>query len=152
MSVHHRRFASATRTAARKSGSRSRLKLIMTWLTIATALSLFTFTVGAGAVNTKPDYAGAAKALGPDKDGHKVVLEGKGHKKEVCSVNQSQYELLETRYDTGFLTVTVDGLPVELVTVEGAKDHDLHKLLGDMKCKLVKEKHVFYLPFDAQTS
>jgi hypothetical protein len=25
-------------------------------------------------------------------------------------------------------------------------------LLGDVECKFVKEKHVFYLPFDAQTS
>ena len=150
MSVHHRRFAATTRTAARKSGSRSRLKLTMTWLTIATALSLFTFTVGAGAVNTKPDYAGAAKQLPTDKP---LVVVDKGHgKKEVCSVNQSQYELLETRYETGHLAVTVDGSPVDFVTVVGAKDHDLHVLLGDMKCKLVKEKHVFYLPFDAQTS
>ena len=150
MSVHHRRFAATTRTAARTRGSRSRLKLTMTWLTIATALSLFTFTVGAGAVNTKPDYAGAAKQLPSDKP---LVVVDKGHgKKEVCSVNQSQYELLETRYPTGHLTVTVDGSPVDLVTVEGAKDHDLHVLLGDMQCKLVQQKHVFYLPFDAQTS
>jgi hypothetical protein len=150
MSVHHRRFAAATRTAAHKNGSRSRLKLTMTWLTIATALSLFTFTVGAGAVNTKPDYAGAAKKLGSDKP---LIVVDNGHgQKEVCSVNQKQYELLETRYDTGHLTVTVNGSPVDLVTVDGAKDHDLHVLLGDMTCKLVKEKHVFYLPFDAQTS
>ena len=33
MSVHHRRFAATTRTAARTRGSRSRLKLTMTWLT-----------------------------------------------------------------------------------------------------------------------
>jgi hypothetical protein len=122
----------------------------MTWLTIATALSLFTFTVGAGAVNTKPDYAGAAKKLGPDH--HRIVVEKDHNKKEVCSVNQAQYELLETRYVTGHLTVSVDGSPVDLVTVEGAKSHELHVLLGDMKCELVKEKHVFYLPFDAQTS
>jgi len=153
MSVHHRRFAATTRTAARTRGSRSRLKLTMTWLTIATALSLFTFTVGAGAVNTKPDYAGAAKELKePGPNEHQVIVKSKHGKKEVCSVNQTQYELLETRYVTGHLTVTVDGSPVDLVTVEGAKDHDLHAMLGDMKCKLVHEKHVFYLPFDAQTS
>jgi hypothetical protein len=154
MSVHHRRFAAAKRTAAHQSGSRSRLKLTMTWLTIATALSLFTFTVGAGAVSsTKPDYAGAAKELKePGPNEHRVIIESKSHKKEVCSVNQSQYELLETQYVTGHLIVTVDGSPVDLVTVEGAKDHDLHALLGDMTCELVKEKHVFYLPFDAQTS
>ena len=122
----------------------------MTWLTIATALSLFTFTVGAGAVNTKPDYAGAVKQLGSDKP---LIVVQNGHgKKEVCSVNQSQYELLETRYVTGHLEVMVNRSPVDLVTVDGAKEHDLHVLLGDMKCKLVKEKHVFYLPFDAQTS
>jgi hypothetical protein len=150
MSVHHRRFAATTRTAARTRGSRSRLKLTLTWLTIATALSLFTFTVGAGAVNTKPDYAGAVKQLPADQP---LLVVDKGHgKKEVCSVNQSQYELLETRYPTGHLTVTVNGSAVDMVTVDGAKDHDLHVLLGDMQCKLVQTKHVFYLPFDAQTS
>jgi hypothetical protein len=115
MSVQHRRFAAATRTAARKRGSRSRLKLTLTWLTIATALSLFTFTVAAGAVNTKPDYAGAAKQLGSEQP---LIVVQKGHgKKEVCSVNQTQYELLETEYVTGHLSVTVNGSAVDLVTV-----------------------------------
>jgi hypothetical protein len=51
------------------------------------------------------------------------------------------------------MTITMDGAPADLVTVSGADDHDMRKVLGEhVKCKLVKEKHVFYLPFDAQTS
>jgi len=46
----------------------------------------------------------------------------------------------------------MNGADVDLVTVSGANDHDLHAMLGDVQCKLVKEKHLFYLPFDAQTS
>jgi hypothetical protein len=149
MSVHQRRFAAAKRTAARKTGSSSRLKLTMTWLTIATSLSFFTFTVVATAAPSKPDYAGAAKHLDPHQP--KVVIQN-GNKKEVCSVDQRQVTLLETQFVVGRMTVTVDGLPVDLVTVEGANDHDLRGVLGDVTCRLVKEKHVFYLPFDAQTS
>lgn len=149
MSVHQRRFAAAKRTAARTTGSSSRLKLTLTWLTIATSLSFFTFTVVATAAPSKPDYAGAAKKLGGDQP--KVVIRS-GSKKEVCSVNQSQLEWLQARYDVGRMTVTIDGEPVDLVTVAGANDHDLRTMLGNVTCRLVQEKHVFYLPFDAQTS
>jgi hypothetical protein len=150
MSVQHRRFAAAKqRTAARTTGSRSRLKLTMTWLTIATSLSFFTFTVVATAAPSKPDYAGAAKHL--DKDQPRVVIQS-GDKKEVCSVNQSQVTLLQAQFVVGRMTVTIDGEPVDLVTVEGANDHDLRGVLGNVTCRLVQQKHVFYLPFDAQTS
>jgi hypothetical protein len=61
--------------------------------------------------------------------------------------------MLAEQYDVGWMTVTMDGAPADLVTVNGADDHDMRKVLGEhVKCKLVKEKHVFYLPFDAQTS
>ena len=149
MSVQQPRFAAATRTAARKRGSRSRLKLTMTWLTIATALSLFTVTVVANAAPSKPDYAGAANQLRSDQP--RVVIQS-GSKKEVCSVNSAQLVLLQARYDVGWMTVTLDGVATDLVTVAGANDHDLHLLLGDVTCRFVKEKHVFYLPFDAQLS
>jgi hypothetical protein len=150
MSVQNRRFAAAKqRTAARTTGSKSRWKLTMTWLTIAASLSFFTFTVVATAAPSKPDYAGAAKHL--DKDQPRVVIQS-GSKKEVCSVNQGQLEWLQARYDVGWMTVTIDGAPVDLVTVAGANDHDLRNMLGDVTCRLVKEKHLFYLPFDAQTS
>jgi hypothetical protein len=148
MSVHHRRFAAAKRTAARKSGSSSRLKLTLTWLTIATALSLFSFTMAATAMPGKPDYAGAAKGLRADQP--RVVIQSGN--REVCSVTASQLSLLESHYEVGRMTIMMAGLPVDFVTVAGANDHDLHTLLGDVECKFVKEKHVFYLPFDAQTS
>jgi hypothetical protein len=150
MSVHHRRFAAAKRTAARKSGSRSRLKLTMTWLTIATALSLFTFSVVATAAPTKHDYAGAVKKLNSNQP--KIVVTSDTGKKEVCSVNASQLAAIQGQYDVGWMTVTVDGTVTDLVMVSGANDHDLHAMLGDFTCQFVKEKHVFYLPFDAQTS
>ena len=86
MSVQQRRFAAATRTAAPQRGSRSRLKLTLTWLIVVTALSLFTFSVVAAAAPTKPDYAGAAKKLPPEQP---MVVINTG-KKEVCSVSQTQ--------------------------------------------------------------
>jgi hypothetical protein len=173
MSVDTRRFAAATRTAASKTGSapRSRLKLTLTWLTIATALTFFTFTMVATAANSKPDYAGALKQLAKQQgnngngngqgngNGNKdpqvnagtnapAVVVQNGNKKEVCSVNESQLSTLQSRYAVGWMTVDVDGTPTDLVTVAGAQEHDLHQLLGNMTCTLVKDKKVFYLPFD----
>jgi hypothetical protein len=148
MSVHKSRFAAATRTAAPPSGSRSRLKLTLTWITVATALSLFTFTVvGTAAVN-KPDIAGAAKKLPP---GQPMVVINTG-KKEVCSVTQSQLALLQSSYRTSWTTVMLNGVKTDLVTVDGANDHDVHKMFEHVHCELVHRKHLFYLPFDAQTS
>ena len=149
MSVHQRRFAAAKRTAARTTGSSSRLKLTLTWLTIATSLSFFTFTVVATAAPSKPDYAGAAKHLDPHQP--RVVVQS-GNKKEVCSVNASQLALLQERYEVAWMTVTIDSLPVDLVTVAGANHNDLQTMLGDLTCRLVQQKHIFYLPFDAQLS
>jgi hypothetical protein len=148
MSVQQRRFAAATRTAAPKSGSRGRIKLTLTWLTIVTALSLFTTTVVASAAGGKPDFAGAAKKL-PRQQPMVVIQTGK---KEVCSVNAAQLAVLQARYDTGWMTVTLNGVETDLVTVSGADDHDLKTLVGPVDCKLVQQKHLFYLPFDAQTS
>jgi len=149
MSVHQRRFGAAKRTAARTARASRRLKLTTTWLRIATARSFFTFTVVATAAPSKPDYAGAAEHLRADQP--RVVVQS-GDKKEVCSVNEGQLAVLQAHYEVGWLTVTIDGAPVDLVTVAGANDHDLRTVLGDVQCRLVKEKHVFYLPFDAQTS
>jgi hypothetical protein len=149
MSVHQRRFAAAKRTAARTTGSSSRLKLTLTWLTIATSLSLFTCTVVATAAPSKPDYGEAAEHLRADQP---LVVIQSGNKKEVCSVTAAQVAQLDALYVVGWLTVSVDGEPVDLVTVAGANDHDLRAVLGNVNCRLVKEKHVFYLPFDAQTS
>jgi hypothetical protein len=147
MSVQQRRFAAATRTAAPR-GSRSRIKLTLTWLTVVGALSLFTTTVVASAAGGKPDYAGAAKQL-PANQPMVVIQTGK---REVCSVNARQLALLKAEYDTGWMTVTLNGVQTELVTVAGANAHDVSTMVGPVNCKLVQEKHLFYLPFDAQTS
>jgi len=148
MSVQQRRFAAATRTAAPKRGSRSRIKLTLTWLTVVTALSLFTTTVVATAAGGKPDFAGAAKQL-PSNQPMVVLQTGK---KEVCSVNGTQLAVLQARFDTGWMTVMLNGVETDLVTVSGATAHDLNTMVGPVNCKLVQEKHIFYLPFDAQTS
>ena len=148
MSVQQNRFAAATRTAAPTRGSRSRLKLTLTWLIVVSALSLFTFSVVGTAATTKPDYAGAAKQL--RGDGPRIVINA--GKREVCSVNESQLAVLQAHYDTGWMTVTMNGAQVDLVTVSGPNDHELKSMLGNVECKLVKEKHVFYLPFDANIS
>jgi hypothetical protein len=148
MSVHQRRFAAATRTAAAPRGLVGRLKLTFTWIIVLAALSLFTFTVVGTAATTKPDVAGAAKKLPPDQP--QIVIDGKH---AVCSVNASQLKLIQARWQTGWMTVTMNGAPVDLVTVTGAKRPDLEKMLGKkVTCQLVEQKHVFYLPFDAQTS
>src|SRR5436190_13195895 len=148
MSVQQKRFAAATRTAAPRRGSRSRLKLTLTWLTIVTALSLFTSTVVATAAGGKPDYAGAAKKLSPNQP--MVVIQT--GKKEVCSVNATQLAMLQAQYDTGWMTVMLNGVQTDLVTVSGGNAHDVSAMVGPVNCKLVQEKHLFYLPFDAQTS
>ena len=148
MSVQQRRFAAATRTAAPRRGSRSRIKLTLTWLTVLTALSLFTTTVVATAAGGKPDFAGAAKKLPPQQP--MVVIQT--GKKEVCSVNAAQLALLRARYDTGWMTVMLNGVQTDLVAVSGANAHDVSTMVGPVNCKLVQEKHIFYLPFDAQTS
>jgi hypothetical protein len=148
MSVHDRRFAAATRTAAPARGFKQRVKLTLTWVTVLAALSLFTFTVVGTAATTKPDVGGAAKKLPQDEP--KIVIDGKH---AVCSVNASQLAQIQARWQTGWMTVSVHGAPVDLVTVTGAKKPDLEKMLGKkVKCELVEQKHVFYLPFDAQTS
>jgi hypothetical protein len=149
MPVDNQRFAAVNRTPPSKPGSRSRLRLTLTWLTIVAALTFFTFTVAATAAGSKPDYAGAAKGLRADQP--RVVIKT-GGKEQVCSVNQTQLAQLDAAYEIGWMTVTIDGSSADLVTVAGANDHDMHSILGDAKCRLVKEKHVFYLPFDAQTS
>jgi hypothetical protein len=119
-------------------------------LTVATALTFFTFTVVATAASSKMDYAGALKKLSGGKtpaDDSAIVIRH-GDKKELCTVDESQLGLLQTRFAVGRITVTIDGTPTDVVTVDDANPHELHVLLGDMQCTLVKEKHVFFLPFD----
>jgi hypothetical protein len=148
MSVQQNRFAAATRTAAPKRGSRSRVKLTLTWLIVVTALSLFTFSVVGTAATTKPDYAGAAKKLPRDQP---MIVINTG-KKLICSVNETQLARLQAEYSTGWTTVMLNGTPTDLLTVDDASDHDVHQMFEHARCELVKRKHLFYLPFDANIS
>jgi hypothetical protein len=150
MSVQQKRFAAATRTAASKRGFRGRVKLTLTWLTVLAALSLFTLTVVGTAAAKKPDVSGAANKLPPNQP--IIVIDGK---KAVCSVNATQLKLIQADYDTGWMTVKIGGVDTDVVTVTGMKENELKKMLGDgkqVKCEVVQQQHVFYLPFDAQTS
>jgi hypothetical protein len=72
-------------------------------------------------------------------------------RKEVCSVNAAQLALLQAEYDTGWMTV-MNGVQTDLVTVSGANAHDVSTMVGPVDCRLVQEKHVFYLPFEANIS
>ena len=150
MSVQQKRFAATTRTAARTRGFRGRVKLTLTWLTVLAALSLFTLTVVGTAAAKKPDVAGAIQKLPPSQP--VIVIDGR---KQVCSVNASQLKLIQAEYDTGWMTVNINGADTDVVTVTGMKENELKKMLGNgkqVKCEVVQQQHVFYLPFDAQTS
>ena len=87
MPVNNRRFAAVNRTPAADPGSRSRLRLTLTWLTIVTALTFFTFTVAATAAGSKPDYAGAAKGLRADQP--RVVIKTGARKGSAPSTRRS---------------------------------------------------------------
>ena len=108
MPVNNRRFAAVEPDSSRGSRLAQPLELTLTWLTIVTALTFFTFTVAATAAGSKPDYAGAAKGLRADQP--RVVIKTGGDER-VCSVNQTQLAQLDAAYETGWMTVTIDGSP-----------------------------------------
>jgi hypothetical protein len=70
MSVDKRRFAAAQRTAARRT-TPSRKRRLGAWIIILPALTLFSFSVVAGAAGArgKPDVAGAAAKVIPQSHG-----------------------------------------------------------------------------------
>jgi hypothetical protein len=167
MSVDDSRFAAAQRTAAKQRNAMSaRLKV---WLVIVPVLLLFAATlVGGAAAFGRPDYAGAAKQL--PSTGALVLVSAtteQSHswlsrvtswngKKELCSVTPAQLDAVATHYQVDYLTVTADGheLKIAKVSGPGANDHELREYLGDakMKCKVVREGGVFFLPFDPNVS
>ena len=149
MSGQQRRFAAASRTAAPTSGSRSRIKLTLTWLIVVSALSLFTFSVVGTAATTKPDVAGAAKQLPSNTP--KIVIKLNKHD-VVCTITAAQVPILQSHFQTGWMTVTLNDKDVALLTVTGATQHDVRTVIGKSQCALVQMQHVFYLPFDAQLS
>jgi ADP-heptose:LPS heptosyltransferase len=164
MSVDDSRFAAAQRTAANRRGTTSsRLKV---WLVIVPTLAFFGFAlVGGAAAFGKSDYAQAAKKL--PTTGALVLVSAEGEQswidrltassgKELCVVTPHQLEQVAAHYQVEYITVTVDGHPVQIAKVsgQGANDHDLREYLGDpkLRCKFVREGGVFFLPFDPNIS
>jgi hypothetical protein len=144
---------------------------LASWLLIVPILSLFSFSVVAGArgFGARPDYAGAASAVTPSahgKDGAVVVVGTSdrndnpiaklfsGTTREVCWITSPQLARVAARYRTGRMTVAAGGKTLDLVTVDGAKDRDLRALLGvgALTCRLVQVSSTFFLPFDAHGS
>jgi hypothetical protein len=155
MSVTSARLAAAQRTAAGKRGgsSRRRRRLrLASWLFIVPMLSLFSFSVVASAKNVgKLDYASAIRQLPSDRP---VVLLKTGGKPLACSVTQSQANGLAARWRTGWTTMMVDARSQRTLWVDGPNDRELRGFLGGSAadCKLIKEKSIFYLPFNANLS
>jgi hypothetical protein len=152
MSVGDPRLAAAQRTAAHKSSRarRGRRLRLASWLLIVPMLSLFSFSVVAGARNVgKPDYASAVKQL----PSNKPLILLKGGKQVLCAVSQGQADQLAARYRTGWTTMGVDGRNVRALWVDGPNEHEMRSFLGgSVDCKLVRQKSIFYLPFSADLS
>lgn len=184
MSVGTRRFAAAQRTAVRTP---SRLRRLGAWIIIVPALSLFSFSVIAGAAGfqSKPDVAAAAAEVVPKghDDGHSagerdngsstdahqspgslVVVDAPGeggvggllHKggKQVCWISTSQLARVSAVYRTSTTTIRVGRTTYTIVTIYGASEPDLKRLLGTsaLTCKLVHAAKLFFLPFDPNLS
>ena len=172
MSVDDSRIAAAQRTVAlARASARSRRswKRIASWALIVPTLSLFSFSVVAGAQTVgKPDYAGAAKQLprgkplivvsSPEASDDSFVdrLRNTSTHKELCSVTQSQLDRIAAHYKVERTTMTIDGVAVDVAMVSGAgaNVHELREYLGKPapECKLVRRSSVFFLPFDAHGS
>lgn len=97
----------------------------------------------------KPDYEAAIKQL---PFGDTLVVLKAGGQPEVCSVSDAQAAALASRWATGATTMSVDGKSVPAVWVDAPNDRALRDFLGAGHCKLVREKSVFYLPFNANLS
>jgi hypothetical protein len=167
MSVDTRRFAAAQRTAADRP--RARFWRLASWLLIVPTLSLFSFSVVAGAsgFGSEPDYAAAVAAVAP----HDVQLHGSyvvvaaqpagnplaqflsAPGKVVCWIAPSQLKRVSAVYRTGRITVTLGRTSIDIVTVSGATEPGLRELLGaNVSCRLVQISRTFFLPFDAHGS
>lgn len=177
MSVDKRRLAAAQRTAV-SSRSPSRAKRLGAWIIIVPAISLFSFSVVAGATasQSKPAIESAAAKVVPsghDDAGKKPEkakgalvevdsskggggigdLLGKGGR-EICWISGSQLNRVSAVYRTITTTLNVGGKTYTLVTVFGANEQTLRQLLGtgQVQCRLVQAAHLFFLPFDPNLS
>jgi hypothetical protein len=142
---------------------------------IVPALSLFSFSVVANAAGIgakSPVEAAAAKVVPKppppppppaktdgggkkDDDGTDgALVEIKAHGKEVCWISASQLRRVSAVYRTTTTSIRVNGTTYTLVTVFGADEGALRKLLGTSatKCELVHIVHWFFLPFDPNLS
>jgi hypothetical protein len=155
MSVTSARLAAAQRTAAGNRGGSSRHRRwlrLASWLFIVPMLSLFSFSVVAGAMTVgKLDYAAAIRQLPADKP---VVILKSGGKPLACSVSQGQATGLAARWSTGWLMMAIEGSARRTLWVKGPNEHELRSFLGGSAadCKLIREKTIFYLPFNANLS
>jgi hypothetical protein len=167
MSVDTRRFAAAQRTAADRP--RTRFWRLASWLLIVPTLSLFSFSVVAGASDfgSEPDYAAAVEAVAPHDpalQGTYVVVAARtagnpltqmlsAPGKVVCWIGPTQLKRVSAAYRTGRITVTIGRTSVDIVTVSGATEPGLRAMLGpNLSCKLVQVSRTFFLPFDAHGS
>lgn len=167
MSVDTRRFAAAQRTAANRP--RARFWRLASWLLIVPTLSLFSFSVvaGAGGFGSEPDYAAAVAAVAPhdpqlqgayvvvaaQPDGNPLAQLLAGPARTVCWIGPSQLRRVSAVYRTGRITITAGGTSLDLVTVSGATETGLRTLLGsNLSCRLVQVSRTFFLPFDAHGS
>lgn len=161
MSVESPRHAAAQRTAA--AARRVRAFRLATWLLIVPTLSLFSFSIVAGAtVKGKPNYAAAVRDVTAGKDGTYVLLRDSGSdnplnrifgsEQQVCWITSSQLARVSQKWPTGRMTISDGGKSLDLVTVSGAKQQDLRAELGNVSCTLVQVSRTFYLPFDAHGS
>lgn len=158
MSVDKRRLAAAQRTAVRRKNA-SRTRRLSAWIIILPALTLFSFSVVAGAAGaqSKPDLQSAAAKVVPKShddgpkvgdsqkqnqdDGTLVVVDssrgdggigdllGKGGR-EICWISKSQLTRVSTVYKTTTSTIKVGPKTYTLVTVYGANEKTLKQLLG----------------------
>ena len=163
MSVDKRRLAAAQRTAV-SSKRPSRTRRLGAWIIILPAISLFSFSVVAGATASpsKPDVESAAAKVVPNghddaakSDGQKpdkekdkgVVVEvdsshgpdighllGKGGH-EVCWISSSQLTRVSAVYRTTTSTLKVGDKTYSLVTVFGANEKTLKQLLSTKEVK-----------------
>jgi hypothetical protein len=154
MSVESPRLAAAQRTVAGKRrcpNGRRRWIRLASWLFIVPMLSFFSFSVVASARTVgKPDYASAIKQLPNSKP--VVVVQTPG-KPLVCSVTSGQAAGLSARWHSGWTTMAFDGRDYRTLWVNGPSDHEVRDVLGSGgDCKLVRQKSIFYLPFNANLS
>jgi hypothetical protein len=156
MSVESPRLAAAQRTAAHRRGGpkgRRRWIRIASWFFIVPMLSFFSFSVVAGAMTVgKPDYGSTLKQLPSDKP--VAIVKGANGGQLACSITQSQANGLAARWRTGWTTMTYDSRDWRTLWVDGPNDRQLRDFLGGSaaNCRLVREKSIFYLPFNANLS